>query len=335
MSRNPIVSIIMPTYNVEKYLPAAIDSVLRQSYQDWELLVVDDGSTDNSKEIALEYAQKDDRISVLHKDNGGLSDARNYGLSRAQGKYLHFFDSDDIIETDFYEKMVAAIEVRNDDFVICGYYKDYELIGGNISSQTFHCDEISTPLPRNISYNSARYYYAWNKLYRTDFLSSNHLFFEVGLSVIEDVEFFSRVIDCSPSFRCIDYLGYRYQIRKRPTLGNEYTESLIPSQIRGITLQCSLLEKLCDDKSILQCDLGEVAFSTVKWVLYCIFAYSNLSLSQKIIRIKTLVNNDVIIGYIKYFRPSSIFDKYLFLALKHKLCFVIASLYFLRRLVKK
>ena len=94
MSRNPIVSIIMPTYNVEKYLPAAIDSVLRQSYQDWELLVVDDGSTDNSKEIALEYAQKDDRISVLHKDNGGLSDARNYGLSRAQGKYLHFFDSD-------------------------------------------------------------------------------------------------------------------------------------------------------------------------------------------------------------------------------------------------
>lgn len=335
MSNNPLVSIIMPTYNVEKYLPAAIDSVLRQSYSDWELLVVDDGSTDNSNAVAQKYAQNDKRIHVLSKANGGLSDARNYGLSRARGKYLHFFDSDDLIETDFYEKMVAAIEVRNDDFVICGYYKDYELTGGHISSQTFRCDEISTPLPRDISYNSALYYYAWNKLYRNDFLSNNHLFFEVGLSVIEDVEFFSRVIDCSPSFRCIDYLGYRYQIRKRPTLGNEYTEKLIPSQLRSISIQCSLLEKLCDERKILQCDQGHVAFTTIKWVLHCIYSYSDLSFMQKLRKIKLLTNDKTVSMYIGYFIPSSVFDKLLNFFLHHKFYLFIAFLYSLKKRIKR
>ena len=317
----------MPTYNVENYLPAAIESVLKQTFKNWELLVIDDGSTDQSNAVALKYAQNDKRINVLKKINGGLSDARNYGLSRARGKYVHFFDSDDSIVFDFYEKMLNAIEQRNDDFVICGYFKDYELPGGSIKSQGFHCDEISTPLPRDVSYNKAVYYYAWNKLYKTGFLKKNQLFFEKGLSVIEDVEFFSRVLDCSPSFRCIDYLGYRYQIRKRPTLGNEYTDKLIPSQLRSIAIQCSMLDKLCDDDKILLHDQGHVAFTTVKWVLHCIFSYSNLSFRQKVIKVKTLLNNDIVSKYIVYYHTTSKYDKYLIFILRNKLYLITALLY--------
>ena len=325
----------MPTYNVEKYLPAAIESVLRQSFSEWELLVVDDGSTDNSNIVAKKYVQEDERIHLLEKENGGLSDARNYGLARIQGKYVHFFDSDDSIEPDFYEKMVAAIEIRNDDFVICGYYKDYELTGGHISTQVFRCDEIGTPLPRDISYNSAIYYYAWNKLYKSDFLKNNHLFFEVGLSVIEDVEFFSRVIDCSPSFRCIDYIGYRYQIRKRPTLGNEYTEKLVPSQLRSIAIQCSLLEKLCDDKKILHNDQGHVAFTAIKWVLHCIYSYSNLSFMQKMRKIRLLINDETVSKYICSYNPSSNFDKVLYFSLCNKLYIFIAFLYSFKKRINR
>lgn len=90
MNKKPGISIIMPVYGVEKYLADAIESVLAQSYQDWELLIVNDGSTDNSYTIAKEYELKDVRITVFNKENGGLSDARNYGLQYAKGEYIHF-----------------------------------------------------------------------------------------------------------------------------------------------------------------------------------------------------------------------------------------------------
>ena len=89
----PKVSIILPCYNVEKYLARSIESALAQSYTDFELLVIIDGSPDNSKSIAEQYAQQDDRVKVFEKENGGLSDARNYGIERAKGEFIYFMDS--------------------------------------------------------------------------------------------------------------------------------------------------------------------------------------------------------------------------------------------------
>ena len=92
---NPEISIIVPVYNVEKYLKRCIDSILNQSFTDFELILVDDGSTDNSGEIIDEYAIKDERIKVIHKENGGLSSARNVGIEYSKGNYIAFVDSDD------------------------------------------------------------------------------------------------------------------------------------------------------------------------------------------------------------------------------------------------
>ena len=97
---NPKISIVMPMYRVEQYIEKAITSVLKQDFQDWELLVVNDGSPDKSREIASSIASGDNRIKILDKENGGLSDARNYGLDRAIGEFVHFYDSDDWIESD-------------------------------------------------------------------------------------------------------------------------------------------------------------------------------------------------------------------------------------------
>lgn len=107
--KNPLISIIVPVYNIEMYLPRCIESVLAQSYTNLELILVDDGSKDKSGEICDEYQRRDNRIQVIHKENGGSSSARNVGIKAAKGQYLGFVDSDDYVEKNMYEKMVYGI----------------------------------------------------------------------------------------------------------------------------------------------------------------------------------------------------------------------------------
>lgn len=115
-----LISIIVPVYNVEDYLHECIDSILNQSYRDLEIILVDDGSPDNSPKICDEYAKKDSRIKVIHKKNGGLSSARNAGLDLATGTFIGFIDSDDWIEPDMYKNLISAIKENNCQLACCG-----------------------------------------------------------------------------------------------------------------------------------------------------------------------------------------------------------------------
>ena len=115
----PVISVIIPVYNVEDFLCKCVDSVLAQTFKDIEIILVDDGSTDKSGEICDEYAEKDDRIKVIHKENGGLSSARNAGLDIAKGEYIGFVDSDDYISYEMYEKLLCAAKRYSADLVIC------------------------------------------------------------------------------------------------------------------------------------------------------------------------------------------------------------------------
>ena len=120
------ISIIVPVYKVEKYLKKCVDSILAQTFTDFELILVDDGSPDDSGKICEEYAEKDARVRVLHKENGGLSSARNAGIEVAKGKYLGFIDSDDYIAEDMYELLYNTIIKEDADLSICGIYDVYE-----------------------------------------------------------------------------------------------------------------------------------------------------------------------------------------------------------------
>lgn len=120
------ISIIVPVYNVEKYLKKCVDSILNQTFKDFELILVDDGSPDSSGAICDQYAEKDSRVKVIHKKNGGLSDARNAGIEVAKGKYLGFIDSDDYIAEDMYELLHNNIVRENADLSICGIYHVYD-----------------------------------------------------------------------------------------------------------------------------------------------------------------------------------------------------------------
>ena len=119
------VSVIVPVYNSEKYLNRCVDSILNQTYRSIELILVDDGSPDNSGRICDEYAEKDSRVRVIHKANAGVSAARNSGLEVASGDYATFVDSDDYIEPDMYSDMMEKVNQYNCDVVMCDCVKDF------------------------------------------------------------------------------------------------------------------------------------------------------------------------------------------------------------------
>lgn len=164
------ISIIVPVYQVEKYIRQCVDSILAQTFTDFELILVDDGSTDNSGKICDEYAQKDKRITTLHKENGGLSDARNYGLDQADGKYFMFVDSDDYIAPDMAECLHKAIIKENADIVACNFCCVSE--NGETDFSTENKAEILSGSEIFYNRKNERNYgfwtVAWNKLYKSE-----------------------------------------------------------------------------------------------------------------------------------------------------------------------
>lgn len=183
----PEVSIIVPVYNVEKYLNQCVDSILNQTFADFELILVDDGSPDNCGVICDEYAVKDSRISVIHKKNGGVSSARNVGLDVATGKYIMFCDSDDWTEPFWVERMYQTAEEHPDMCVVA-----------NMWSVTGE-EEICKPIGKTVeSENAKTYYEVWengispytpNKIYRRDIIESNQLRFDPSIKLSEDLAF--------------------------------------------------------------------------------------------------------------------------------------------------
>ena len=121
-----LISVIVPVYNVEEYLEKCVNSIINQTYKNLEIILVDDGATDNSGKMCDEFAKKDARIKVIHKENGGLSDARNFGLDVATGEYIAFVDSDDFLKDDFYEYLIELKNKTNSDIVECNFIRAYE-----------------------------------------------------------------------------------------------------------------------------------------------------------------------------------------------------------------
>lgn len=165
------ISIIVPVYNVEKYLSKCIDSILNQTFINFELILVNDGSSDKSPVICEEYKKLDDRIKVIHKSNGGLSSARNIGIKQSKGNFIAFIDSDDYIHPQMFEILYNNMKINDSDLVLCDYkkvyenesdkYKNYDV--ENIKSNNYTNIEALSRLQGN---KGITYVVAWNKLYK-------------------------------------------------------------------------------------------------------------------------------------------------------------------------
>ena len=164
-----LISVIVPVYKVETYLKKCIDSILAQTYQNLEIILVDDGSPDRCGEICDGYAKLDSRIVVIHKENGGLSDARNAGLDICKGKYVTFVDSDDSIRPEYVEYLYSLIQANNADLSICEFR--YVTEAGNTLNKPWDDGLVlimdSREALRNLCYGKLYYDSAWAKLYRT------------------------------------------------------------------------------------------------------------------------------------------------------------------------
>lgn len=205
-----MISIIVPVYNAEQYLHRCIDSILAQSYTDFELLLIDDGSKDASGDICDEYASKDTRVRFFHKGNGGVSSARNLGLDNAQGEYITFCDADDYVSEDWLAAYSEAI-ANNVDLAIQGYYA---IDGNNTVEKQLqpHSGNTIEAKRKLIESQFAQdtYYYLWVKLFRRDLLEAHHIRFDKQSVLGEDTQFISKYLEYAVSFMCIDSMGYYY-----------------------------------------------------------------------------------------------------------------------------
>lgn len=183
---SPEISIIVPVYKVEAYLRKCVDSILAQTFQDFELILVDDGSPDSCPAICDEYEHKDIRVRVLHKPNGGLSDARNAGLAVARGRYVGFIDSDDWISEDMFELLYQAIKEHDADIAVSCHYTvtDNQPTRMNDFGRTAVLNQFQAigEILKDREIKS----YAWDKLYKTELFTNNDILYPVGFNY-EDI----------------------------------------------------------------------------------------------------------------------------------------------------
>lgn len=206
---NKLISVIVPVYNVEEYLVRSVDSILNQTYRNLEIILVDDGSTDMSGTMCDSFKEQDERIKVIHKKNGGLSDARNAGLDIASGDYIGYVDSDDWIEPDMFELMVTNCEKYGADVAACRYSRAYRDFTVNESTdlilhmtrdealETYICENVTRPI-----YNSV-----WSKLFKADLVKDYR--FPVGKKS-EDIMYTTRAFCNMNSCVYIDKALYNY-----------------------------------------------------------------------------------------------------------------------------
>ncbi len=243
------LSIIVPVYGVEKYIDKCLNSLVKQSLKEIEIIVVNDGTKDNSQKIVDKYVKKyPDKIKSYIKENGGQGSARNYGLKKASGEYIGYVDSDDFVEKDMYKKLYNKAKENNYDIVVCGNYnvsEDYQ----NKNIDAF-INNYNTDL-ENIFFGKMA---VWNKIYKRDILIKNKLEFKEKVWY-EDLAFTLKAIMNSNTFAFIDEPLYDYLIREGSTMNNS-----------NVQRNLEILDAFNDILSYIQHNKKEEYFSKIEFL---------------------------------------------------------------------
>ncbi len=248
MKNKPLVSIIVPVYNVEKYVGKCLDSILNQTYENIEVLMVNDGSTDNSVKICKEYEKKDKRFKLYRKKNGGLSDARNYGLDRIIGDYVCFVDSDDFIHPDFIKILLDSLEGKY-SIASCRYatFSKISDLKKNCSRKTKTIIENSRKYLEKTYYQQDKTLYSvsvWNKIFETNIFKNAR--FKKGI-LYEDFAIIDQLILQKDNIVLINNALYYYRKNQSGITKSSYnkkTEDMI-------AICDDLLKKYKDDRPLV------------------------------------------------------------------------------------
>lgn len=211
----PLISVIIPVYNAAPYLSKCIESIMRQTYTDWELILVDDGSRDNSYDICRNYAEQDTRVRAIHQDNAGVSAARNVGLQEATGEYICFIDSDDYVLDNYLEVLLAEMSTHEADIVFCGYNMQYgerlveRALRVPVGVYTFA--ELESILIDDGTLTGILFGSACMTLYKATLIKENNILFDKNLRINEDGMFNLQVLPLTRQVYVSAYKGYFYR----------------------------------------------------------------------------------------------------------------------------
>ena len=307
------VTVIVPIYNVEQYVGKCIKSILEQTYNNLEIILVDDCSKDDSLSICKKYAETDERIKILQNDkNSGVSFSRNRALQVAAGYYITMIDSDDWIEKNYVELMVKAIEKTDADACVCGYIKEFENKSSKryqIKSETSvekNTDILDCAMQKNIPFVG----YVWAKLYKKDILDDIELKFDTAISLCEDslfnYSYFDSIKNCVIIKECL----YHYRIRAESAT-NTATAEKIKTKLYAFQKALDITKKY--PNSVFYYRINATIFNTSIQYINVFFAKGIKIPHDEYERILNIAKDALYHTKIKYTTKEAIFRYYLLL----------------------
>ena len=294
-----IVSIIVPVYDVAGYLDVCVRSVLAQTHEAVEVILVDDGSSDVSGDVCDGYAARDHRVHVVHRPNGGLSAARNSGLELARGDFVMFLDGDDWCEPSTIERMLAAAVLHDADVVIAGVWVDHEADDGSLRASEVRLppaaviDADQPFLPEVGPDIVGLLGYAWNKLYRRSLLVTHRLEFEAGLSLVEDIVFNRAALLASQRTALVREAFVHYLQRPRLTLGNRRYDDLLVLRARAIDATQAILRHWRASTTDIESVAAAMSLTTFQGLARVLAAERSASFSRKAACFRSEVDSEV------------------------------------------
>lgn len=245
--KKKLISIIIPVYNVAKYLPRCIESILNQSYKEFEAIFINDGSLDNSLEILQEYSKKDNRVHIINKENEGSGEARNIGLKKSKGQYISFIDSDDWVHKDYLKLMYEEIERSNSDVVMCNPIKTYDDENKNKNLRTGKFNIVNLEKNPEKIVDILAMPVLWNKLYNKKIIMDKKIKFS-KLIIGEDLEFLYRVILNSKKISKVEKNLYFYYHRADSLTKDKFNEK----KLNDIFYVLDKIDEILTDKRSLK-----------------------------------------------------------------------------------
>ncbi len=244
--KNPLVSVVVPVFNAEKYLPRCIKSILEQTYINIELLLINDGSGDRSAEICDDYAAKDDRVKVIHKDNGGVSAARNRGMDESRGEFIVFVDSDDWIEKTAIEYMVATVFREKTEIVMMSYdNRNNKVIIPDFGIKCNRLDIHKSEAMRwKELFEHGNSHTVWGKLFSSEIIKEKNIRFDLQMTYGEDVKFLFDYLNNCEKIYVSDEVGYHYNKLNENAATRKYHGNLTEGIIKYHISMVSFIEKL-------------------------------------------------------------------------------------------
>lgn len=314
---NPKISIIVPIYNVESYLRQCLDSILAQTFTNFELILIDDGSPDNCGSICDEYAGIDQRIRVIHKINGGVSSARNIGIELAKGEYIAFVDPDDVIERNMYEVLVHYSKKHEADMVVCQYTlidkesktkkvpQIWEQVDCVVDNETI----IHKIFPNLLVNNTFSLVPCYNKLYKKSVFDENHIRFDETKNYGEDKRLNFTLLPLINSLVFINQPLYIYIRHQRDSLSrifqNDYHTYILEDKNFNI--------EICKKYHLYQCIDTVRRMSTTNILLYAqnVVNFTGITSKRKKEILSKIINNQEFKRDIAIYKTNSFYYKLL------------------------